>query len=183
MRLVPAAALLFFLGASSICAQNMIEIRKASPQSKSIDIRFEASLESVVKALEIHLARPVDYLVADRLIIRFARKNVAPDAVLKEIVENCGYVLIDRGTRLEIRDPDERSVTLDVQDVEVKMILDRLKEQCAIVNMIVDREVRGKGTFLFNDVPCSAAFRTVFNTFGLAGEAQSNSVILVGVRK
>lgn len=183
MRLFTAVALCLVAGAGSSQAANSIEIRKASPQSKTIDIRFESTLSAVAAALAIHVGTPVDYLVSDRVLLRYGRRNVTPLMALREIVQKNGYVLELRGGRYEIRDPKEATVTLDVQDVDVRATLLQLKKQCGIENLIIDREVQGKGTFLFRDVPCSSAFRTVFNTFALAGEAQSNSVMLVGVRK
>ncbi len=75
------------------------------------------------------------------------------------------------------------TVTLDVKDADVRDVLQSLKTQCGIRNMIVDKEVGGvAATFKFRDVPCETAFRVVFRTFGLASQPPVNSVIRVSAR-
>ena len=73
-----------------------------------------------------------------------------------------------------------KTVTLDVKDAEVRDVLQSLKTQCGIKNMIIDREVGGsRATFYLRDVPCETAFRAVFRTFNLAAEPQPNSLVRV----
>jgi len=73
-----------------------------------------------------------------------------------------------------------KSVTLDVKDADVRDVLQSLKTQCGIRNMIIDREVGGiAATFYLHDVPCETAFRVVFGTFNLASEPPVNSVLRV----
>lgn len=183
MKTVPAALVALLFTVASAAAANNIEIRKSSPQAKTIDIRFEASLAAVVEALSIHIGAPVDYATSDRVVIRYAKRGVAPVVALRDIVEQSGYVLLQRGDRYEIRNPDEPLVSIDVQDADVRSVLLALKSQCGIANMVIDRDVQGKSTLLLRDVPCSTAFRIVFNSSGLNGELQSNSVMIVGARK
>jgi type II secretory pathway component HofQ len=76
----------------------------------------------------------------------------------------------------------ERTVTLDVKDADVRVILRSMKTQCAVRNLIVDPDVQGKGTFLFREVPCSTAFRVVFRSLGLAAASEPNSVVMIGRR-
>ena len=68
------------------------------------------------------------------------------------------------------------TVTLDVKDEDVREILQSMKEQCGIRNLLVDKDVQGKGMVYFRDVPCETAFRTVFHQFGLAGQIEPNIV-------
>jgi type II secretory pathway component HofQ len=76
-----------------------------------------------------------------------------------------------------------KTVTLDVKDADVRDVLQSLKTQCGIRNMIVDKEVGGvAATFKFRDLPCETAFRVVFHTFGLASQPPVNSVIRVSPR-
>lgn len=75
-----------------------------------------------------------------------------------------------------------KSVTLDVKDEDVRVILHSMQQQCAIKNLIIDKEVSGKGTILFRAVPCETAFRVVFRSFGLAGQVYPNSVVTVSER-
>lgn len=71
---------------------------------------------------------------------------------------------------------DEPAVTLDVKDEDVHVILQSMKEQCGIRNLLIDKDVNGKGTILFRDVPCTTAFRVVFQQFGLKGQFDPNVV-------
>jgi type II secretory pathway component GspD/PulD (secretin) len=74
----------------------------------------------------------------------------------------------------------EHKVTLDVKDADVRDVLQSLKTQCAIKNMIIDKEVpASSATFYLRDVPCETAFKAVFRTFNLAAEPIENSVLRV----
>jgi len=70
----------------------------------------------------------------------------------------------------------ERTVTLDVKDEDVRVILKTMQTQCGIKNLLIDKEVAGKGMVYFNDVPCETAFRVIFKQFGLAGHVEQNLV-------
>ena len=52
------------------------------------------------------------------------------------------------------------SVDLDVKDEDVVVILKSMQKQCGIKNLVIDKEVQGKGTFIFRDLPCERAFDT-----------------------
>ncbi len=71
---------------------------------------------------------------------------------------------------------DEPTMTLDVKDEDVRIILKSMKEQCGIKNLLIDKEVTGSGTIYFREVACTTAFRTVFKQFGLAGKVDANIV-------
>lgn len=74
----------------------------------------------------------------------------------------------------------EPKVTLDVKDADVREVLQSLKAQCAIKNMIIDKEVpASSATFYLRDVPCETAFKVVFRTFNLAAEPIESSVLRV----
>jgi hypothetical protein len=61
-----------------------------------------------------------------------------------------------------------RTVTLDVKDAEARDVLQSMKKQCAIRNMIIDPDVHPTGaSFYFREVPCDLAFRIVLRTYGL----------------
>lgn len=74
----------------------------------------------------------------------------------------------------------ERSVSLDVKDEEIHVILKSMQQQCAIRNLVIDRDVQGRGTFYFRDVPCRTAFDVVLRTMGLNAEGSDDSVVTVG---
>jgi len=74
----------------------------------------------------------------------------------------------------------EQKVTLDVKDADVRDVLQSLKTQCAVKNMIIDKEVPASAaTFYLRDVPCETAFKVVFRTFSLAAAPIENSVLRV----
>jgi type II secretory pathway component GspD/PulD (secretin) len=65
----------------------------------------------------------------------------------------------------------EKTVTLDVKNAEVRDILQSLKQQCGVKNMVIDPDVKGEGArIIFKEVPCSTAFRVVLRQFNLAGQ-------------
>jgi hypothetical protein len=70
----------------------------------------------------------------------------------------------------------EPTVTLDVKDENVHVILKSMQKQCGIRNLLIDKEVSGAGMVYFRDVPCKTAFRTVFRQFGLAGQVDGNVI-------
>jgi len=74
----------------------------------------------------------------------------------------------------------QSKVTLDVKDADVRDVLQSLKAQCAVKNMIIDKEVpASSATFYLRDVPCETAFTVVFHTFSLAAAPIENSVLRV----
>ena len=74
------------------------------------------------------------------------------------------------------------SVTLDVKDEDVRVVLKSMQAQCGIKNLIIDKEVQGKATFLFRQLPCQRAFDTVFRTMSLRAKTYSNDVVDVSPR-
>ena len=75
-----------------------------------------------------------------------------------------------------------RTVTLDVKDEEIHLILKSMQKQCAIKNLVVDPGISGNGTFYFHDVPCPTAFDVVLRTMGL-GVEYSDDVVVVQHKK
>lgn len=71
-----------------------------------------------------------------------------------------------------------KTVTLDVKDEDVNVILKSMQKQCGIKNLLVDKDVTGKGMVYFTEVPCPTAFRTVFMQFGLTGQVEPNIVVV-----
>ena len=80
------------------------------------------------------------------------------------------------------RAPAPKTVTLDVKDEDVVVILKSMQKQCSIKNLVIDKEVQGQGTFIFHDLPCERAFDIVFRTMSLRAKIYSNDVINVSPR-
>jgi hypothetical protein len=55
-----------------------------------------------------------------------------------------------------------------------------MQRQCGIKNLIIDPQVQGSGTFLFNQVPCRQAFDIVLRSLGLAAQTDSDTLVSVG---
>jgi hypothetical protein len=76
----------------------------------------------------------------------------------------------------------ERTVTLDVKDAEARDILKSMQKQCGIRNLVLDKDVQGKGTFYFESVPCRTAFPLVLRSLGFNAVNYPNSVVTVDSR-
>ena len=64
-----------------------------------------------------------------------------------------------------------RTVTLDVKDAEAREVLQSMKKQCGIKNLIIDPDVPATAaSFYFREVPCETAFRVVLRTYGLTAQ-------------
>ena len=74
----------------------------------------------------------------------------------------------------------EPRVDMDVKDGDVLEVFETLRQQCGIRNLLIDPGVAGKATFLFDSVPCEAAFRAVLQTFALDSITEGDA--LVGLR-
>jgi len=83
------------------------------------------------------------------------------------------YALMFVGTVAAAAEPRTKTVTLDVKDEDVRVILQSMQKQCGIRNLLIDREVNGAGTIYFRDVECATAFRVVLAQFGLAGQMEA----------
>jgi type II secretory pathway component GspD/PulD (secretin) len=86
-------------------------------------------------------------------------------------------LLLALGTSSVMAD-EEPGVTLDVKDEDVRVILKSMQKQCGIRNLVIDKNVEGKGMVYFTDVPCTRAFKVVFMQFGLAGQFDENVVVV-----
>ena len=77
----------------------------------------------------------------------------------------------------------EPAVTIDVKDEDIRDILKSMQEQCGVKNLLIDKEVSGKGTFILRDIPCTRAFDIVARTMSLAYDIEPNSVVNVKTRR
>ena len=66
------------------------------------------------------------------------------------------------------------------KDAEAREILKSMQHQCGIKNLMIDPQVQGTGTFLFNQVPCRQAFTIVLQSMGLAAQTYSHNIVSVG---
>ena len=78
--------------------------------------------------------------------------------------------------------PQPKTVTIDVKDEDVVVILKSMQKQCGIKNLVIDKDVQGKGTFVFRELPCERAFGVVFETMSLRAKIYGNDVVNVSPR-
>jgi hypothetical protein len=74
------------------------------------------------------------------------------------------------------------TVTLDVNDADVRDILKSMQRQCGIRNLLIDKDVSGAGTVYFREVACTTAFRVVLAQFGLTGQVEPHIVTVERTR-
>lgn len=78
----------------------------------------------------------------------------------------------------------EPNVTLAVKDANVVDVLQSLKQQCAVKNLVIDPGVGGKlGSIFVKDIPCSAALKLVLRMSGLDAKIYENSLVHVGAAR
>lgn len=66
------------------------------------------------------------------------------------------------------------TVSLDVKDADVRVVLKSMQQQCGIKNLLIDKDVQGSTTLLFREVPCRTAFKVVFAQHSLTGQVAQN---------
>jgi type II secretory pathway component HofQ len=75
-----------------------------------------------------------------------------------------------------LAEEQQPTVTLDVKDEDVHVILKSMQKQCGIRNLLIDKEVAGKGMVYFHEVPCTTAFSVISKQFGLTAKFDENVV-------
>ncbi|MFN2240261.1 MAG: STN domain-containing protein [Thermoanaerobaculia bacterium] len=150
----------------------------------TVELTLErASLRQAAGVLSLRIGVPVMVEAPDREVSRRIAR-ATPEEALDELVRSEGLVASREKGRIVIREGgSEPVVTIDVKDGEIASILREVATQCGIRNLVLDREVQGKGTFLFRDVPCEAAFRAIFTSMGLAADRELNSLIHVRTQR
>lgn len=177
MRKLPVFLFLLLLSSPAFAS---ISVRRSPYAAKKIDVYIvNEKLTDALGALEMYLPKRVDILLGEDPVVTFRGKEVAPDAALRGVVKSGKVELIEEDQRYWVHSPGEPSVTLDVKDADIHEILESMKRQCGIRNLMIDPQVQGSGTFLFTEVPCRQAFDVVLRTMGLAAQTYSNNIVRV----
>lgn len=160
-----------------------LSVHRSVEKPKAIDVTIvDEPLSAAVKALAMYLPRRVQLLVSDDAKVSYRAREIAPETALRGVVAAAGAKVSIDHDQFWVRDDRQPGVTLDVKDEDIRTILKSMQTQCAIRNLVLDRDVQGKGTFLFDRVPCRTAFDVVFRTMGFASVDYGNSVVTVGRR-
>jgi hypothetical protein len=157
---------------------------KPAAGPRTFDITIDAEpLSRIVAALQPRVTRPIAMRISRNPIISYRAAGVPAESALRAIVTRARLELRENGEELEIIDPREPVVTLDVKDAEARVILKSMQRQCGIKNLVLDPDVQGSGTFLFHRVPCRQAFSVVLRSLGLAMSDYSGSLVSVEPRR
>ncbi|HUP63671.1 MAG TPA: hypothetical protein VM557_00120 [Thermoanaerobaculia bacterium] len=147
------------------------------PGKLDVDVR-DGSLSRALEAIAMRTGSTITLQVPDRELTLRAR-SLAPEQAARALSAAAGLLLVPEGDSWVVIDRSEPTVTLDVQDEDVRTILRSVAGQCGIRNLMIDPGVAGKGTFLFHEVRCGIALRTIFGSLGLAAEHYPSSVVRV----
>ncbi len=170
-----------FLLIAAFPAFGSISVRRSPYNAKTIDVYIvNERVSDAIGAIEMYLLRPVELIVGEDPVITYRAKEVLPESALRALTATAKVELTSDDERYFVRSAGEPTVTLDVKDAEAREILKSMQRQCRIRNLIIDPQVQGSGTFLFNQVPCRQAFRVVLGSLGLSAQTYSNSLVSVG---
>ena len=143
----------------AIPAAASISVRRSPYNSKTIDVYIvDEKLTDAIGAIEPYLPKRVEIVLGEDPVVTYRAKEVAPEKALRALAAVGKLTLTSNDDQYWIRSTGEPSVTLDVKDAEAREILKSMQRQCGIKNLMIDPQVQGSGTFLFNQVPCRQAF-------------------------
>ena len=178
-RIVPFAFPLVLAVAS---ARADVSVRRSPRARGRIDIvATRVPLVDITRALEPYLGQSVTVDASGDRPVTYAANDIAPARALVAVA-TAAHTVVDRRRGLVLREAGEPTVTIDVKDEDIRTILKSVQRQCGIRNLIVDPDVAGSGTFLFNRVPCHTALDTILATMGLGRYSESSAVTAVGRR-
>lgn len=176
MKMRAGFAILFLSTGTLLAATELVRVVPTGDATGRVDVEARrARLSRVLGALEMRLGVPVTLAAADTMV-DFRAKGILPAEALQRLAAQSGLEASEAAGGWVVRDPAEPAVTLDVVDEEVRAILASVKKQCGIRNILVDPNVTGRGTFLFDEVPCSLALKTIFASLGLESESYPSVV-------
>jgi hypothetical protein len=166
---------------TSALAQASVSVRRSPADAKRIDVAIvREPLSSALRALQLYVPNQIELAAESDPLVTYRARGVMPIAALHAIARTAALPLSLERDCFVLRERVQ-GVTLDVKDEDVQTILKMMQRQCGIRNLVIDRDVQGKGTFLFTNVPCRQAFNTVLVSFGLTtSSSYSDNVVAVG---
>jgi type II secretory pathway component GspD/PulD (secretin) len=180
MTRILSLSLLIVLAAGSARAD--VTVRRSARTRGHVDIvATRAPLAEVARALEPYLGRPVTVDAGRERRVTYAANDIVPASALAGVAA-AAHIVVDNSHGLVLREAVEPAVTIDVKDADIRTILKTVQRQCGMRNLIIDPDVAGSGTFLFNRVPCALALDTILTTMGLGRYSESSAVTAVGPR-
>ena len=163
-----------------LLAVALLSVHRTADDAKKVDVAIsDEPFSKAVHAIAMYVPERVELVIGDDPLVTYRAKGVAPMAALRALATEARAKVTFEDGRWWVRDQELNTVTIDVKDEEVHALLRDMQRQCGIRNLIIDPDVQGSGTFLFNEVPCDTAFSVVFHSLGLAAVNYPNSVITV----
>jgi hypothetical protein len=151
-----------------------------SPRVKGkVEVEVKGPLSPALAAVEVHLGRSVIRAFEGERTAEVRASGVEPIEALRLLARAARLELDESGSVLLLRDRAEPALTIDVRDAPLAEILAAVKSQCGIRNIVVDPGVDGRGTFLFHEVPCGVALRTILGSLGLGAQIDQGSLLHV----
>ncbi len=158
-----------------------ISVRRSPYNSKTIDVYIvNERVSEAIGSIQMHLPKTIEMVLGTDPVITYRAREVSPEKALRALVNIGKLSLIANADQYWIRSAGEPTVTLDVKYAEAREILKSMQRQCGIKNLMIDPQVQGSGTFMFNQVPCRQAFSIVLQSLGLAAQTYSNNIVSVG---
>jgi type II secretory pathway component GspD/PulD (secretin) len=158
-----------------------ISVRRSPYNSKTIDVYVvDERVSDAIGSIEMYLPKTVEMVLGEDPMVTYRAKEVSPEKALRALAAAAKLSLTSNDDQYWIRSTGDPTVTLDVKDAEAREILKSMQRQCGIKNLMIDPQVQGTGTFLFNQVPCRQAFTIVLQSMGLAAQTYSNNIVSVG---
>jgi len=171
----------FALTLVTLPAFGSISVRRSPYNSKTIDVYIVNERASeAIGSLGRYLPKTIEMVLGNDPVITYRAKEVSPEKALRVMTTAAKLTMTSNDERYWIRSAGEPAVTLDVKDAETREILKSMQRQCGIRNLMIDPQVQGSGTFVFNQVPCRQAFGIVLRSLGLAAQTYSNNIVSVG---
>ena len=158
---------------TSLHASIAVATRGANGQTfYSVSVQRER-VDRVAAKIAALTRRPIIVEDQGAKLISFDVTDASDRVLIDAVADAAGLHVVNSANAVRLQQK-EATVTLDVKDADVRAILRSMKEQCGIRNLMIDPDVQGSGTFLFNDVPCSDAFSVVTRSLGLSAEMSGN---------
>lgn len=178
-RIAQIVGALVCLAVGPVVDASMLEIRMLDRTGRNVEVEARgASMYAYVRATELRTGVDIIPEFSDFAFDADVRGDGALETFLG-IAERLGLEVREERGRLIVTDATESTVSLDVSRRAAEEIVASLAAECGFRNVWIPRPLGVKGTFRFEEVPCSIALRTVIESLDLTTSEGSNGILLV----
>ncbi len=147
----------------------------------SLDVRHE-TLGRVAAGLQRRTGLAIRVTENPQQVVSLRVRDGSATELVRYLAAAAGRGYSIRGGGGTIDGRAEPRVDLDVKDADVHEVLDVLRLQCGIRNLVLDPGVEGRATFLFESVPCRTALAAVLRTYSLTTQGEAGEIVSIGGR-